>query len=148
MTREEVKIYFEQCNNNIISVCKDENKYDYEKQEIISDCARKTYEANRLAIEALEQEPYYNPDEWCHDCSEYDHKKHCCPRHNKVIRNAVKEIKQSKTGHCKDCKWWKDSDGAYRRGIGAESKCPINRREVFEGNGYCYMYEPQESEEA
>ena len=51
---------------------------------------------------------------------------------------------EPKTGHCKDCKWWKDSDGAFRRGIGAESQCPINRREVFEGSGYCYMYEPQE----
>lgn len=36
------------------------------------------------------------------------------------------------TPKCKDCKWWKDSDGKYRRGCGAESKCPINRREVFE----------------
>ena len=48
---------------------------------------------------------------------------------------------------CKDCKWWKDRDGVYRRGVGAESQCPINRREVFEGNGYCYMFEPHESEE-
>ena len=54
---------------------------------------------------------------------------------------------EPKTGHCKDCKWWKDSDGAYRRGCNAESKCPINRREVFEGNGYCYLFEPQESED-
>lgn len=54
---------------------------------------------------------------------------------------------EPKTGHCRDCKWWKDSDGAYRRGVGAESKCPINRKEVFEGNGYCYMFEPQESED-
>lgn len=38
---------------------------------------------------------------------------------------------------CKDCKHWKDSDGVYRRGIGAESKCPINSKEVFEGNFYC-----------
>ena len=36
---------------------------------------------------------------------------------------------------CKECKYWKDSDGVYRRGCSAESKCPINRREVFEGNG-------------
>jgi hypothetical protein len=54
---------------------------------------------------------------------------------------------EPKPGHCRDCKWRKDSDGAYRRGVGAESQCPINRREVFEGNGYCYMFEPQESEE-
>jgi hypothetical protein len=53
---------------------------------------------------------------------------------------------KTKTGYCKDCKWWKDSDGAFRRGIGAESQCPMNRIEVFEGNGYCYMFEPQESE--
>ena len=54
---------------------------------------------------------------------------------------------QPKTWHCKDCKWWKDSDGEFRRGVGAESKCPINRQKVFEGNGYCYMFESQESEE-
>ena len=35
---------------------------------------------------------------------------------------------------CKNCRWWKDSDGLYRRGGHAESQCPINRREVFEGN--------------
>ena len=38
---------------------------------------------------------------------------------------------------CKECEHWKDSDGVYRRGIGAESKCPINIKEVFEGNFYC-----------
>lgn len=51
---------------------------------------------------------------------------------------------EPKTGHCKDCKWWKDKDGVFRRGIDAESKCPINRIEVYEGNGYCFLYEPQE----
>lgn len=74
MTREEAKIYFEQCNSKIISVCKDENKYDCEKQEIISDYARKTYEANRLALEALEQEPktghWIRVDETKVKCSE------------------------------------------------------------------------------
>lgn len=44
-------------------------------------------------------QPKYNTSEWCHDCSEYDHNKHCCPRFNKVIRNAIKEIKQPKLGH-------------------------------------------------
>lgn len=39
-------------------------------------------------------QPKYNTSEWCHDCSEYDHDKHCCPRYNKVIRNAVEEMKQ------------------------------------------------------
>ena len=48
---------------------------------------------------------------------------------------------------CKDCKWWKDSDGEYRRGCGAESICRINTDKVYQGEGYCYLFEPQESEE-
>ena len=67
---------------------------------------------------------------------------------NEILDLAIKALEQEpKTGHCRDCKWWKDSDGAYRRGVGAESQCPINRKEVYEGNGYCYMFELQESEE-
>ncbi len=49
--------------------------------------------------EIKEQEPCYNPDEWCHDCSEYNQDKHCCPRYNGVIRKTVEEIKQPKAGH-------------------------------------------------
>ena len=45
---------------------------------------------------------------------------------------------------CKDCKHWKDSDGVFHRGIGAESKCPINTKEVFEGNFYCALGERRE----
>lgn len=45
---------------------------------------------------------------------------------------------------CKNCKWWKDSDGAYRRGCNAESKCPISHIEVYEGNGYCFLGERKE----
>ena len=65
---------------------------------------------------------------------------------NRIIAMPSVTPQEPKTGHCKDCKWWKDKDGVYRRGIGAESKCPINRREVMEGMGYCFMFEPQESE--
>ena len=71
-------------------------------------------------------------------------------RHDWDINNLILinkdnyESQEPKAGHCKDCKWWRDSDGLYRRGSHAESQCPINRREVFEGNGYCYMFEPQE----
>ena len=66
-----------------------------------------------------------------------------------LLVNAIKTRKpqEPKTGHCKDCKWWKDSDGAFRRGIGAESICRINTDEVYQGEGYCYLFEPQESEE-
>ena len=30
-------------------------------------------------------------DEWCTDCKEYDQERHCCPRWNRVIRNALKD---------------------------------------------------------
>ena len=42
---------------------------------------------------------------------------------------------------CKDCKYWKDSDGVYRRGFDAESKCPLNLKKVYEGTFYCGMAE-------
>ena len=45
---------------------------------------------------------------------------------------------------CKDCKYWKDSDGVYRRGFDAESKCPLNLKEVYEGTFYCGMAERRE----
>lgn len=47
---------------------------------------------------------------------------------------------------CKDCKHWKDSDGVYRRGFGAESKCPINLQSVYDGTFYCGMAERREDE--
>lgn len=46
-------------------------------------------------------------------------------------------------GTCKDCSHWKDSDGVYRRGIDAESKCPVNNSRVFEGTFYCADFEKQ-----
>ena len=47
---------------------------------------------------------------------------------------------------CKDCKYWKDSDGVYRRGIGAESKCPINNSRVFDGTFCCADFEKRGNE--
>ena len=46
------------------------------------------------AIEKLTAEPKYSFDEWCTDCKEYDQKKHCCPRFNRVIRKTVEEVRQ------------------------------------------------------
>ena len=45
---------------------------------------------------------------------------------------------------CKDCKHWKDSDGVFRRGIGVESKCPLNLHQVYEGTFYCGLGERKE----
>lgn len=87
------------------------------------------------------KEDYWDDDGYGHETEQYDNTMF-------ALDMAIKALEQEPTtGHCKECKWWKDSDGEYRRGCGAESKCPINRKEVFEGNGYCYMFEPQESEE-
>jgi Lar family restriction alleviation protein len=36
-------------------------------------------------------EPECNLDEWCHNCKEYYHDKHRCPRWNRVIRTALEE---------------------------------------------------------
>ena len=40
-------------------------------------------------------QPEYNLDEWCTDCKEYDHEKHCCPRFNRVIRETIEEVRQN-----------------------------------------------------
>lgn len=61
--------------------------------------------------------------------------------------NKVMDWLEQEPKSCKDCRWWKDSDGEYRRGCGAESQCPINTHAVYCGAGYCYMFSPQESEE-
>ena len=61
--------------------------------------------------------------------------------------NDLPEVDAQPVIHCRDCKWWKDSDGTYRRGTGAESICPMNTLIVYEGDGYCYLFEPQESED-
>lgn len=31
-------------------------------------------------------------DEWCTDCKEYDHERHCCPRFRDVIFSTVDEL--------------------------------------------------------
>ena len=87
-------------------------------------------------------------DEWCTDCKEYDQQKHSCPRWNRVIRQTVEELEkeQPEIIRCRDCKHWKDSDGVYRRGIDAESKCPLNTQEVYAGTFYCGYAERREEE--
>lgn len=64
------------------------------------------------------------------------------------VREIVKELPPVTPTHgtCKDCKHWKDSDGVYRRGVGAESKCPINIKEAYEGNFYCKWFEKRGNE--
>jgi hypothetical protein len=114
-----------------------------------------TSEDNELiesAIEALSQESCYNPDEWCRTCSEYNQEKHCCPRYNKVIRNAVEEMKETNIRTAE----WVLLDECSNSGYYC-SEC--HKKLVKEGwsgtvkkikycpNCGCRMVEPQESEE-
>lgn len=50
----------------------------------------------------IDPEPHY--DEWCTDCKEYDHERHCCPRWNRVIRETLKDA-QPEIIRCKDCEY-------------------------------------------
>lgn len=61
MTREEAIAYFIDSNERIISVAKDENRYNYETQQIEDVFMRKDFETKDIAIKALKQEP-------CEDC--------------------------------------------------------------------------------
>ena len=81
----------------------------------------------------------------CYMCFKYGCEKRktgidCCD--GRPTDCPLKEVKE-----CKDCKWWKESDGTYKRGYGAESKCPINTKTVYLGEGYCYIFEPKMVEE-
>ena len=64
------------------------------------------------------------------------------------LARSIKDVPPVTPTHgiCKDCKHWKDSDGVYRRGVGAESKCPLNNSRVFEGTFYCADFEKRGNE--
>ena len=48
-------------------------------------------------------------DEWCTDCSEYDHERHCCPRWNRVIRETLKDAQSEQTKMIKEIRKWINS---------------------------------------
>lgn len=54
--------------------------------------------AQKELITRFQRLPSVHPelDEWCTDCKEYDHEKHCCPRYNRVIREALGEIQSER----------------------------------------------------
>ena len=41
-------------------------------------------------------QPESHYDEWCTDCKEYDHERHCCLRWNRFIRQTVEDLKGAK----------------------------------------------------
>ena len=73
------------------------------------------------AIEILADEekvPSAQPDldEWCTDCSEYDQERHCCPRFNRVIREALKDA-QPEVVHCRDCRYENTGECEHKFGL-------------------------------
>ena len=52
---------------------------------------------NSEAIEILKAQDEYKLDEWCEDCKEYDHERHCCPRWNRVIRETLKDAQPDRS---------------------------------------------------
>lgn len=65
----------------------------------------------------------YRLDEWCTDCKEYDHERHCCPRFNHVIRATLQEVQaeQSKIIRCKDCLM--HGVCRFEQGLGLDGYC-------------------------
>ena len=55
MTSEEAKAYFQKCNENIVAVAKEENAYDYDNEEIMAVSMKEAYDANVVAIYALNE---------------------------------------------------------------------------------------------
>lgn len=94
--------------------CYDIGFYDLSGAKIPAD---KLADAFDMAIEALSDRP---TDEWCTDCKEYDHEKHCCPRFNRVIRTTLneavanlKEGFESAVPNCQKCaikELWKETE--------------------------------------
>ena len=56
-------------------------------------------------VERLPSQQAFNGGEWCTDCKEYDHERHCCPRYNDVIRRTIAEIEDAlQIIRCRECK--------------------------------------------
>ena len=58
MTIKEAIAYFKEHNEVLVIGAKDENVYNYEKKEIEAVCMREVFEANEMAIKALESQLY------------------------------------------------------------------------------------------
>ena len=89
----------------------------------------------RLARNIIEDLPsaQQDTDEWCTDCKEYDHERHCCPRWNRVIRTTLKDMKEEQPEiiRCKDCKY-SDTDNT----LGVMFCWRISYHEASE-DGFC-----------
>ena len=131
-----------------MSLC-DSCKYQYYVEQL-KPCIIYRDDCEFYEADDFHEEPKTGRCKDCKYCGEVlKDNLHSCNNDKSIFKTCLEtatscEKFEPKTGRCKDCKWWKDSDGVFRRGIGAESQCPINTLVVQEGDGYCYMFEPQE----
>lgn len=127
MTNKEARAYFIDCNKRIKSVVKDENIYNYETQQIEDVSMRRTFEANELAIKALDKETQETVTEFADRCKE-------C----------------GKMKRCKDCKYFEYNSVAKVDGIPLIVAHEICSKwgdgcKTSE-DGYCFLFEPKEEE--
>ena len=97
----------------------------------------KSYRNDDCPLKEVPDEPFY--EQMVKYCNEH----FLVLVEKDVWDDAEKALKEVPSGKCIDCKWWKESDGTYKRGVSAESKCPINTKTVYLGEGYCYKFEPK-----
>ena len=85
------------------------------------------------AVEAIEGLPsaHKPTDEWCTTCKEYDQEKKCCPKFNRVIRNAMPEIV-----YCKECKYNINNPVPFYDDDPIMTYAWCNT-ECFDENGFC-----------
>lgn len=87
------------------------------------------WQSDADALKALPAvQPQRKTDEWCTDCREYDKKRHCCPRFNRVIRQTLSE--QTEVIRCNDC----IHNGSF------DTDCPIK----WNGKEYCSFAESED----
>ena len=81
-------------------------------------------------------------DEWCTDCSEYDNERHCCPRWNRVIREALKDA-QPEIIRCGDCKYFKVEHGWN---CSSYPICEVSPQRIITPDDYCSFAERRTDE--
>ena len=73
----------------VIEMIKDAPTIEPEPSQVARDIA--TILENEQDMRVIVKNAQPQPDEWCTDCAEYDKKKNCCPRYNRVIRETLEE---------------------------------------------------------
>lgn len=73
------------------AICEDGTWLESQGCTEITMAERKQRDADILS-DLPSAQPEHRFDEWCTDCKEYDHERHCCPRFNAVIRRTIEDL--------------------------------------------------------